>query len=80
MGEKVKVVSPEEVQTLARKFHQISRLENSAPWLLDALPSRLTGWRFPSTVLPRRSFAPKAEATSPTGFHRVVPRLQSEAI
>lgn len=79
MGEKVKVVSPEEVQTLARKFHQISRLENSTPWL-DALSSRLTGQWFPSTVLPRRSFAPKAEATSPASFHRVVPRLQSEAI
>ena len=44
MGEKEGVVGPKEVQNLARKFHQISRLENSLLGLILCPPGP-QGWQ-----------------------------------
>ena len=51
MGEKEGVVGPKEVQNLARKFHQISRLENSLLGLILCPPGSLGGSPFHSAAL-----------------------------
>ena len=50
LGEKEGVVGPKEVQNLARKFHQVSRLENSCLGLILCPPGSLGGSPFHSAT------------------------------
>ena len=78
MGEKEGVMGPKEVQNLARKFHQISRLGNSLLGVILCPPGSLGGSPFHSAAL--KVCDPKAGTTSPLGFHRMVPQLKPDAI